>query len=192
MKLKDIMLRIGDAPSPIPTIIFVGGALFIGVGVIGLLSKYADTPERVEKTKKASEDADDVESDISEYESDKAKKEREREARANNPENAKAVRKGCVDFIKSGVILTAISSLLRKMALNLAFDKFQEVKRAGRKLVRDRMDANDRLKQALYSLERAANDLKKNPDTFDQAVGMQSAYCQIYSAMNPELWRRDK
>lgn len=192
MKLKDIMLRIGDAPSPIPTIIFVGGGLLIGVGVIGLLSKYADTPERVEKTRKENEDADDVESDISEYESDKAKKEREREARANNPENAKAVRKGCVDFIKSGVILTAISSLLRKMALNLAFDKFQEVKRAGRKLVRDRMDANDRLKQALYSLERAANDLKKNPDTFDQAVGMQSAYCQIYSAMNPELWRRDK
>lgn len=192
MKLKDIMLRIGDAPSPIPTVIFVGGALFIGVGVIGLLSKYADTPERVEKTRKENEDADDVESDISEYESDRAKKEREREARANNPENAKAVRKGCVDFIKSGVILTAISSLLRKMALNLAFDKFQEVKRAGRKLVRDKMDANDRLKQALYSLERAANDLKKNPDTFDQAVGMQSAYCQIYSAMNPELWRRDK
>lgn len=192
MKLKDIMLRIGDAPSPIPTIIFVGGGLLIGVGVIGLLSKYADTPERVEKTRKENEEADDVESDIPEYESDRAKKEREREARANNPENAKAVRKGCVDFIKSGVILTAISSLLRKMALNLAFDKFQEVKRAGRKLVRDRMDANDRLKQALYSLERAANDLKKNPDTFDQAVGMQSAYCQIYSAMNPELWRRDK
>lgn len=186
MKIKDAMLAIGDSTSPIPTIIFIGGALLIGAGVVALLSKHADTPERVEKTKQMTEESD------SEDDSDMTQKEKEREARANDPEHVKEIRKGAVKFVKIGVALTAISSLLRRVAINVAYDKFQDVKRIGRKLVRDRIAANERLKQALYSLERAANDLKKNPETFDQAVGMQNAYCQIFAAMNPNLWRDDK
>lgn len=193
MKLKDVVLAIGDSPSKVPTVIFIGGAILIGAGVIALLSKHADTPERVEKTRKVDEDSlDKEESEDPEHETDKERKEREREARANDPEQVKKIRKGATNFIKVGVVLTAVSSLLRKAALNVAYDKFQDVKRIGRKLVRDRIAANERLKQALYSLERAANDLKKNPETFDQAVGMQNAYCQIFAAMNPNLWRDDK
>lgn len=191
MKLKDIMLAIGDSPSKVPTVIFICGGLLIGAGVVALLSKHADTPERVEKTRKAEENAT-VEEVESEDESDKSRKEKDREARANDPEHVKEIRKGAVNFIKSGVILTAISSLLRKIALNVAYDKFQDVKRCGRKLVRERMAMNERLKQALYAVERAANDLKKSPETFDQAVGMQNAYCQIFSAINPDLWRGNK
>ena len=186
MKIKDAMLAIGDSTSPIPTIIFIGGALLIGAGVVALLSKHADTPERVEKTRQMTEETE------AEDNSDMTQKEKEREARANDPEHAKEIRKGAVKFVKIGVALTAISSLLRRVAINVAYDKFQDVRRIGRKLVRDRIAANERLKQALYSLERAANDLKKNPETFDQAVGMQNAYCQIFAAMNPNLWRDDK
>lgn len=186
MKIKDAMLAIGDSTSPIPTIIFICGGLLIGAGVVALLSKHADTPERVEKTRQMTEESD------SEDDSDMTQKEREREARANDPEHAKEIRKGAVKFVKIGVALTAISSILRRVAINVAYDKFQDVRRIGRKLVRDRIAANERLKQALYSLERAANDLKKNPETFDQAVGMQNAYCQIFAAMNPNLWRDDK
>lgn len=187
MKLKDVMLAIGDGPSKVPTILFLSGTILIGVGVLALLSKNGDTPERVEKAN----NVDDTVSD-EEVETDETQVESEKEELSNDPKYVAIFRKDAVNFINSGIVLTGLASLLRKIALNIAYEKFQYVRLTGRKLVREKIDSNDRLKQALYSLERAANDLKKNPDTFDQAIGMQNAYCQLYSAMNPRFWRGNR